>query len=97
MPENLRSRTEYLTPIAHKGLFVTRTGDWRWQRPVTAENRCRKCGQCWLFCPTNSRYETEECFQSNLDYCKGCGICAAECMADAITMQPEEPFRTEAK
>ena len=25
------------------------------------------------------------------DYCKGCGICAAECPCGAIAMVPEEP------
>ncbi|MEW6034373.1 MAG: 4Fe-4S binding protein [Chloroflexota bacterium] len=93
----LRSMEEPLTPIAYQGLFITRTGDWRWQRPVMDEKRCRKCGQCWLFCPTNSRYESEKCFDTNLDYCKGCGVCAFECMADAITMVPEERFKEEGK
>ena len=27
--------------------------------------------------------------QINYDYCKGCGICAKECSADAITMTEE--------
>jgi Pyruvate/2-oxoacid:ferredoxin oxidoreductase delta subunit len=26
----------------------------------------------------------------DLDYCKRCGLCAAECLAGAITMEPEE-------
>jgi Pyruvate/2-oxoacid:ferredoxin oxidoreductase delta subunit len=25
------------------------------------------------------------------DYCKGCGICAAECPCGAIAMVPEQP------
>lgn len=29
-------------------------------------------------------------FAPNLDYCKGCGICARECPAMAITMVREE-------
>jgi len=28
-------------------------------------------------------------FQFNLDYCKGCGICAQECPCGAIQMTPE--------
>jgi Pyruvate/2-oxoacid:ferredoxin oxidoreductase delta subunit len=26
----------------------------------------------------------------DLDYCKGCGLCAAECACGAIHMEPEE-------
>jgi len=26
----------------------------------------------------------------DLDYCKGCGLCAAECPAGAIAMEPEQ-------
>ena len=28
-------------------------------------------------------------FEFNYDYCKGCGICAAECPCGAIDMVPE--------
>jgi Pyruvate/2-oxoacid:ferredoxin oxidoreductase delta subunit len=28
-------------------------------------------------------------FEFNLDYCKGCGICAQECPCGAIQMVPE--------
>jgi Pyruvate/2-oxoacid:ferredoxin oxidoreductase delta subunit len=29
-------------------------------------------------------------FAVNLEYCKGCGICAAECPCGAIDMVPEQ-------
>ena len=31
--------------------------------------------------------------RGDYDHCKGCGICATECPAEAITMHPETEFR----
>jgi len=68
-----------------------RTGDWRSQRPVTDKEECIKCGLCWIYCPDMAYDQNEEgYFEVNLEYCKGCGICAHECPKDAITMVPEE-------
>jgi NADPH-dependent glutamate synthase beta subunit-like oxidoreductase len=52
---------------------------------------CFECDNCFGVCPDNAviklgpglRYEF------NLDYCKGCGICAKECPCGAIDMVPE--------
>ena len=52
---------------------------------------CFECDNCFGVCPDNAviklgpglRYEI------NLDYCKGCGICASECPCGAIDMVPE--------
>jgi Pyruvate/2-oxoacid:ferredoxin oxidoreductase delta subunit len=44
-------------------------------------------------CPDNAVIKTGDAdtpYVIDLDYCKGCGICAAECPAGAITMVPEE-------
>ncbi len=68
-----------------------RTGDWRSQRPVLDKDKCIKCGMCWIYCPDMAYNQTEDgYFEVNLEYCKGCGICANECPKDAITMVPEE-------
>ncbi len=83
-----RFRTDYESPIG-KGMFKVNTGEWRYQRPITDEDRCRLCAACWLVCPTNSRYAAETHFESDLAYCKGCGMCANECPAGAITMVEE--------
>jgi pyruvate ferredoxin oxidoreductase delta subunit len=31
-------------------------------------------------------------YAANMDYCKGCGVCAKECPKDAIVMTPEGGF-----
>jgi pyruvate ferredoxin oxidoreductase delta subunit len=67
-----------------------KTGDWRSQRPVFDQKKCIKCGVCWMFCPDNSvMQDAEGFFCADLDYCKGCGICARECWPGAIAMTEE--------
>ena len=68
-----------------------KTGGWRSFRPVLDQEKCRRCGICWQFCPDNAitRNEKGE-FVINYDYCKGCGICAKGCPFGAIAMEKEE-------
>lgn len=72
-----------------------RTGSWRVLRPIINYEKCipaktgkQACFTCWLYCP--------DCVVSktipptiDLEYCKGCGICAEECPAGAIEMVDE--------
>jgi pyruvate ferredoxin oxidoreductase delta subunit len=70
---------------------IYKTGDWKSLKPVVEEERCIKCGVCWLYCPDVAIEKTPEgYFQANLDYCKGCGICATECWTGCITMVEEQ-------
>ncbi|MHB8780447.1 MAG: 4Fe-4S binding protein [Candidatus Geothermincolia bacterium] len=66
---------------------VGKTGSWRIFKPVKDAGRCNQCLQCWIFCP-------EACMTKDIeidyDYCKGCGICATECVRNAIVMVKEE-------
>ncbi len=72
------------------------TGDWRTERPVLEPARClaakkgdESCQLCWVYCP-------DVCVARgappavDLRWCKGCGICAQVCPADAIRMVPED-------
>ena len=68
-----------------------RTGDWKSAHPVWNNQRCIKCGICYLFCPEGCIREKEDgYFEANLYYCKGCGICVRECWTEAIAMVEEE-------
>ena len=66
-----------------------KVGDWRYQRPVKNDAQCCGCGWCFLLCPTGCVVNDHGDFKPNLDYCKGCGICAEECPIKAITMVRE--------
>jgi 2-oxoacid:acceptor oxidoreductase delta subunit (pyruvate/2-ketoisovalerate family) len=60
-------------------------------RRCLSGGNCFECDNCYSVCPDNaviklapgSRYEID------LDYCKGCGICVAECPSGSIKMEPE--------
>jgi pyruvate ferredoxin oxidoreductase delta subunit len=66
-----------------------KTGDWRSMRPIYDQDRCVKCGVCYLYCP-DSAIKIKEDGTVEVDdfYCKGCGICARECWTGAFTMVP---------
>jgi len=67
------------------------TGDWRSIRPVYAKEKCIHCLICWRYCPDSSIIVTDGKFDSfDYDHCKGCGICANVCPADAIEMVSED-------
>jgi 2-oxoacid:acceptor oxidoreductase delta subunit (pyruvate/2-ketoisovalerate family) len=53
---------------------------------------CFECDNCYGVCPDNAviKLGAGKRFEFNYDYCKGCGLCAAECPCGAIDMVPEE-------
>jgi NADPH-dependent glutamate synthase beta subunit-like oxidoreductase len=52
---------------------------------------CNQCELCLIFCPDMavSRSEDGFGFVIDMDYCKGCGVCAAECPRGAMVMTRE--------
>jgi 2-oxoacid:acceptor oxidoreductase delta subunit (pyruvate/2-ketoisovalerate family) len=52
---------------------------------------CFECDNCYGVCPDNAviKLGPGRRFAFNYDYCKGCGMCAAECPCGAIEMVPE--------
>lgn len=76
-----------------------KTGSWRVLRPILDEGKCLpvkagkpSCFQCWLYCPDCVVTKTIPP-RIDLEYCKGCGICAEECPAGAIEMVDESAQR----
>ena len=73
-----------------------KTGGWRSSKPVIDPSRCTpmknqrpSCFICWLYCPEGVVTRAIP-VEIDLDYCKGCGICAEECPTKAIQMIDEE-------
>jgi 2-oxoacid:acceptor oxidoreductase delta subunit (pyruvate/2-ketoisovalerate family) len=65
------------------------TGDWKTFKPVRDVSKCTKCVLCVLFCPDAAIHwnREKEDIEFDLDFCKGCGICANECPSKAIAMK----------
>ena len=53
---------------------------------------CFECDNCYGVCPDNAviKLGPGKRFLFNYDYCKGCGMCVAECPCGAIKMVAEE-------
>jgi pyruvate ferredoxin oxidoreductase delta subunit len=68
-----------------------KTGGWRALRPVWNKEKCTQCMICWMFCPDMAiPQKNGKRIETNLDFCKGCGICKSECSFGAITMEKEK-------
>jgi len=60
-------------------------------RCIPAKTGKHACHLCWLLCPDNVVSKDIEP-AIDLEYCKGCGICAQECPVQAIEMVPDADF-----
>ena len=69
---------------------TNRTGGWRVTKPILDGSKCTNCLLCWFYCPDGSIVRGDKIVEIHYDYCKGCGVCAAECPCGAIRMVPEE-------
>lgn len=69
---------------------LTKTGEWRSQRPVWHAGKCKQCLLCTPYCPDSS-IPVSDGKRSDFDYdhCKGCGICKEICPFEAIEMKEE--------
>lgn len=53
---------------------------------------CFECDNCYGVCPDNAiiKLGAGNRYRIDTDFCKGCGLCAAECPCGAIDMVPEQ-------
>jgi NADPH-dependent glutamate synthase beta subunit-like oxidoreductase/NAD-dependent dihydropyrimidine dehydrogenase PreA subunit len=52
---------------------------------------CNACDYCRLYCPEMSVIMNNTGRSIDLDYCKGCGLCVAECPRNAMALKEENP------
>jgi pyruvate ferredoxin oxidoreductase delta subunit len=86
-PDNTK-RTIIAQSVPAKG-EAGRTGDWRSQTPEIDHEKCSQkdtCLLCWLYCP-DGLITRDFPLEIDIEYCKGCGICAEECPRKAIRMK----------
>ncbi|MBV8529431.1 MAG: NAD(P)-binding protein [Candidatus Dormibacteraeota bacterium] len=74
------------------GGLDSRTALFEARRCLSCGN-CFACDNCYGVCPDNAVRKVQPGepygYAIDLDFCKGCGMCAAECPAGAIEMLPE--------
>jgi len=78
-----------LTSVGPGTSKVNKTGAWRINVPIFKHDTCNDCRICVLVCPDACITGEDSVYNADLNYCKGCGICAYECPVDDIEMQLE--------
>ncbi len=77
--KRLQTFEEVQQPLLHK-------------QAIAESNRCYSCGHCvycdscFLHCPDMAISKLARGYEIKSDYCKGCGLCVAECPTGAIIM-----------
>ena len=93
-PRSLRPQLEL---VRRQSTFDEVVGGLDESTAVYEARRCLSCGNCFscdncfAVCPDNAvlKLGPSGAYEIDLDYCKGCGLCAAECPCGAIEMVPE--------
>jgi NADPH-dependent glutamate synthase beta subunit-like oxidoreductase len=94
-PHAVRPRLEAGRRVADFGEVV---GGLDEDTALYEARRCMSCGNCFGcdncfgVCPDNAvlKIDGAHGYAFDYDYCKGCGLCAAECPCGAIVMEPEQ-------
>jgi NADPH-dependent glutamate synthase beta subunit-like oxidoreductase len=93
-----RTRRPELERIRRQDTFDEVIGNLTKENALFEARRCLSCGNCFEcdncfgVCPDNAviKLGPSQGYQFDLDFCKGCGICAKECPCGAIDMVPEQ-------
>ncbi|MCC8193307.1 MAG: 4Fe-4S binding protein [Deltaproteobacteria bacterium] len=85
-----RSDAEMPKPVGRAGFITETNASWRTERPVIDSGGCIGCLHCYLVCPEGAVFKQDGTVAIDLDFCKGCGICANECPKRVIAMIAEE-------
>ena len=77
--------------LGEPGLVDASTALFEARRCLSCGN-CFECDNCYGVCPDNAvlKLGPGKGFEFKYDYCKGCGVCVAECPCGAIEMVPED-------
>ena len=91
-----RTRRPELEKVRRQGTFDEVIQGLTEENALFEARRCMSCGNCFEcdncfgVCPDNAVVKLENNrYEFNYDFCKGCGICVAECPCGAIQMVPE--------
>ncbi len=92
-----KSQQPYLDLARRRASFEEVVGGLDAATALLEARRCLSCGNCFEcdtcygICPDNAiiKLGSGKRYEINLDYCKGCGMCAEECPAGAIDMIKE--------
>jgi NADPH-dependent glutamate synthase beta subunit-like oxidoreductase len=93
-----RAHQPQLALARRQGTFEEIHGGLDEQTALFEARRCLSCGNCFEcdncfgVCPDNAviKLGPGERFRIDLDFCKGCGLCAKECPCGAIDMIAEQ-------
>ncbi|MDE2282334.1 MAG: FAD-dependent oxidoreductase, partial [Actinomycetales bacterium] len=92
-----RTRRPELEKVRRQGTFDEVILGLTEENALFEARRCMSCGNCFEcdncfgVCPDNAVVKLESGrYEFNYDFCKGCGICVAECPCGAIQMVPEK-------
>jgi NADPH-dependent glutamate synthase beta subunit-like oxidoreductase len=93
-----RTHQPQLALARRQGTFEEVHGGLDEQTALFEARRCLSCGNCFEcdncfgVCPDNAvvKLGPGQRFRIDLEFCKGCGLCAKECPCGAIDMVPEQ-------